>query len=237
MVEIHSRKFVFRSFFMAVVFGMAVFQPQQLESLYFYQIGFFRLYHGLWLVMMLGMVQVFVPKLNRHVSCGRHLAKHYQPTRLDYTKEQLQASVESNNRGAIHSALFWSLLLSVIGLLLRHGIIGVRGIHLIVVFFYFADEFCINVWCPFRAWIIGNLCCNNCRIFNWGHLMIFSPFIFIPSFWTWSLVLVSFAILIQWEVMHARYSHRFSPITNANLQCINCLKAQCHYVKNRPLQL
>ncbi len=237
MVEIHSRKFLFRSLFMAVVIGMAFFQPQLLEHLYFYDFGFFRLYHVLWFVMMLGMIQVFIPHLNRHVSCGRHLAKHFQPTKVHYTKEQLQSSVEANNRGACRSAFFWGLLLTVVGLLLRNGIIGTRGIHLIVVFFYFADEFCINVWCPFRSWIIGNLCCNTCRIFNWGHFMIFSPFIFIPSFWTWSLVVVSVAILIQWEIMHARYAHRFSSISNANLQCINCLKAKCHYVKNRQLQI
>lgn len=237
MVEIHSRKFVFRSLFMAVVFVMALFQPQLLERLYFYDFVFFRLYHALWLLMMLGMVQVFIPQLNQHVSCGRHLAKHYQPTTVSYTREQLQTSVEANNRGALRSALFWGLVLSAIGLLMRAGVIGARGIHLIVVFFYFADEFCINVWCPFRAWIIRNFCCNNCRIFNWGHFMIFSPFLYITSFWTWSLVVVSAAILLQWEVMHARFAHRFSSITNANLQCINCLKAKCHYVKNRQLQV
>ncbi|MDW7678144.1 MAG: hypothetical protein SCK57_10825, partial [Bacillota bacterium] len=138
--------------------------------------------------------------------------------------------------GALRAALFWTILLAAIGWFRYAGFIGSRGIHLIVVFFYFSDEFCINVWCPFRSWMIGNLCCNTCRIFNWGHFMIFSPYLFLPSFWAWILVAVAAAILIQWEVMHARHADRFTALSNASLQCINCLKAQCHYVRNRQLQ-
>ncbi len=233
MLEGHGQKLVFRSLITVIVFSLAVLHPSWLYMLFFWDFGLFSFYHVAWLFMMLGMLQVFFPTFNKHVSCGRHLAKHFQPTAQLYTEEQLMESVRTNNLGALRSALFWAVLLSVIGLLRYLGILGARGIHLLVVFFYFADEFCINVWCPFRAWVIRNLCCNTCRIFNWGHFMIFSPYLFLPSFWTLSLVAVSAAILLQWEVMHARHADRFSAITNANLQCINCLKAQCHYAKGR----
>ena len=60
--------------------------------------------------------------------------------------------------------------------------------------------------------------------------MMFSPYIFIPTFWTYSLVLLSLVILVQWEYLHHRYPERFSEVSNLNLLCSNCVKAQCRYM-------
>ena len=236
MVEIHQKKLAFRTGVLMVAFGLALLNPSLLEMLFFLDLGLFRFHHLLWLLLMLGMFQVFIPAFNDHVSCGRMFAKHYTPSAHSYTQEQLEDSVRRNNRGALRAAMVWLVVLSLIGWFRWSGWLGNRGIHLLVVFFYFADEFCINVWCPFRVWIVRNTCCNTCRIFNWGHFMMFSPYLFLPQFWTWSLLAVSTAILIQWEIMNARHSHRFSILSNAKLQCVNCLQARCRYMQQRRLE-
>lgn len=230
MQNINKRKFVFRAFVSIVAFGLAFYDIDLLIKVFYFDLTYFKLYHILWFLLMLGMIQVCIPIFNNHVSCGKMFAKHFKANTTFYDKEALKEHTRRNNLGAVRAGIFWSVLLAVIGLLYFRNLIDKITIHLIVVFFYFSDQFCINIWCPFRSWIVKNKCCNTCRIFNWGHFMIFSPYIFIPTFWTYSLLMMSITILIQWEYMHFKHPYRFSEISNANLQCINCLKAKCRYI-------
>jgi len=85
------------------------------------------------------------------------------------------------------------------------------------------DEFCATIWCPFQA-IIDNKCCNTCRINNWGYIMAFSPMIFIPSFWTYSILFLSILAIVQWEYLYHRHPERFFELYNAGLMCKNCVK-------------
>lgn len=230
--DINRKKFIFRTIVLLFSFGIALYDIELLKEILYFDLKYFQVYHIIWLFLMLGMLQVFIPYFNNHVSCGKAFAKHFKESTIVCDKEVLKESIRKNNLGAIKSALFWLLLLFIIWVLYYLNIISQTAIHLIVVFFYFSDQFCINIWCPFRVWFIKNKCCNSCRIYNWGHFMMFSPYIFIPSFWTYSLVFMSFLILIQWEYMHYRYPQRFLEISNANLLCSNCLKAKCRYIKS-----
>ena len=54
---------------------------------------------------------------------------------------------------------------------------------MISVLFYVCDLICVLIWCPFRL-IMKNRCCTTCRIFNWDHLMMFSPLIFVGGLLT-----------------------------------------------------
>ena len=60
--------------------------------------------------------------------------------------------------------------------------------------------------------------------------MYLTPLIFIPSIWTYSLVLVGLIIFIQWEYMNKKYPERFSPISNKTLRCSEC-SHDCRYNK------
>ena len=80
--------------------------------------------------------------------------------------------------------------------------------------------------------IVRNKCCNECRIYNWGHIMYLTPLIFIKSFWTYSLVVVGIFLFIQWEYMNLKHPERFSPISNKTLRCGNC-NHDCRYNKNK----
>ncbi len=42
-------------------------------------------------------------------------------------------------------------------------------------FYFLCDYVCILIYCPFQSHIMHNKCCVNCRIYGWGHFMIFTP--------------------------------------------------------------
>ncbi|MBQ8537093.1 MAG: hypothetical protein IJ461_06810, partial [Clostridia bacterium] len=64
-----------------------------------------------------------------------------------------------------------------------------------------------------------NRCCTTCRIFNWDHLMMFSPLVFIHSFYAQSLFLLALAVFFVWEGCILLYPERFWEQTNEALRC------------------
>lgn len=46
----------------------------------------------------------------------------------------------------------------------------------------------------------GNKCCTTCRIFNWDHLMMFTPMLFVKGFSSYSLILVAISVFAVWEI-------------------------------------
>lgn len=60
------------------------------------------------------------------------------------------------------------------------------------------------------------------RIYNWDFAMMFTPFIFVPNVYTWSLLGFALALLARWEITVQRHPERFSEKTNACLSCKNC---------------
>ncbi len=46
----------------------------------------------------------------------------------------------------------------------------------------------------------GNKCCTTCRIFNWDHLMMFTPMLFVKGFSSYSLILVAISVFAAWEI-------------------------------------
>ena len=107
---------------------------------------------------------------------------------------------------------------------------------LFTVFFFLCDYICILVFCPFQTCIMKNKCCVNCRIYDWGHFMMFTPMLFIPNFYSWSLFFTACVVLIRWEVVYAAHPERFWSGSNQILQCANCKDKTCQ-VKRRVRKL
>lgn len=219
-LSINDKKLIFKFvlFFIAVL--ISLYDNTLLERYLVIDIGYFSIYQIAWFLFLFEMLLIFVPRWNNYIGCGKLYAKHYRPT--IYKQEAMQEHTKKFNRRAMLALLFWLALLSGFGVVFLKGLVNKMFLFLLVLFLYLADQFCINIWCPFRSWIVRNKCCNSCRIYNWGHIMIFSPLIFIPSFWTYSLIAVSLAIMIQWEYQHYKYPERFSEISNLNLRCRYC---------------
>ena len=93
------------------------------------------------------------------------------------------------------------------------------------------DMICILFFCPFQTWFLKNKCCSTCRIYNWDYAMMFTPLFFVQKTYTWSLLVLSIALLVRWELTFFRHPERFSERTNDYLRCQNCTEKLCAHKK------
>ena len=192
--------------------------------------GFFREFsvlHLLWLVWVADMVLQIVPVKNKVALGSMKLwANRFRPIRDKINYESLRSYIISTTRSAYKVFVLWCLLIAAIGILYRVGILGKIGLFMITVFFYVCDLICVLIWCPFRL-IMKNRCCTTCRIFNWDHLMMFSPLIFMGGFYGGSLVALAFVAWLVWELCVMMYPERFWDHSNAALKCSECTDKLC----------
>ena len=195
--------------------------------------GFLTIFHVFWVYLMLEMLVVLIPKLNIYSYSGKHLLKHYNPVK-SFNVNNLIEYTKKNGIKAARSAIFWIVFNLPFAYIYFNGYVDEIFIYWLFFFYYFFDTFSINVFCIFHLLVTKNKCCNECRIYNWGHFMYCTPLLFIPNFWNYSLVVVSLVILVHWEIAVYRHPERFSSITNKSLQCQHC-PYTCRYNPNKKL--
>jgi hypothetical protein len=61
--------------------------------------------------------------------------------------------------------------------------------------------------------------------------MMFTPLFFVKENYAWSLLVLSIALLIRWEVTFYLHPERFSENTNEYLRCRNCSEKLCSHKK------
>ena len=61
--------------------------------------------------------------------------------------------------------------------------------------------------------------------------MMFTPLFFVQKTYTWSLLALSMALLVRWELTFFRHPERFSERTNDYLRCQNCTEKLCAHKK------
>ncbi len=183
--------------------------------------------HLLWAIWVVDMFLQIVPIKNK-VSVGSQklFANHFRPIRDKINHEALRSYIVATTKAAYKVFILWCLLIAGIGALYYFGVIDQIGLFMISVLFYVCDLICVLIWCPFRL-IMKNRCCTTCRIFNWDHLMMFSPLIFTNGFFTVSLVMMSVAAWLVWELCLIMYPERFWDHSNAALQCAECTDKLC----------
>ncbi len=183
--------------------------------------------HLLWAIWVVDMFLQIVPIKNKvPVGSQKLFANHFRPIRDKTNHEALRSYIVATTKAAYKVFILWCLLIVGIGLLYYWGIIDKIALFMISVLFYVCDLICVLIWCPFRL-IMKNRCCTTCRIFNWDHLMMFSPLIFTNGFFTVSLVMMSVAAWLVWELCVMMYPERFWDHSNAALQCAECTDKLC----------
>lgn len=178
----------------------------------------------IWLVYAVEMVLRFFPSKLESPGCQKQFARNYQPTGKQ--TPQLQSW-----KRTLAVAAAWIALNSVIGILYFTDIID-KGILILISLAYgVCDMICILFFCPFQTWFMKNRCCTDCRIYNWDFAMMFTPLVFIPNLYTWSLCLLSLLLLLRWEITLKLHPERFSRETNACISCKNCTEKLCKHKK------
>ena len=177
-----------------------------------------------WMIFAMEMIMRFFPFDIESMGCQKQFAKNYQPV-------PVPASIPKDNKTAWLIVLVWVALNGAIGALYFLHIID-KGILLLVSLAYsVCDMVCILFFCPFETWFLHNKCCGTCRIYNWDYAMMFTPLLFIPGFFSWSLCALGLALLLEWEFIHWRHPERFYEETNQCLKCVNCKEKLCTHKK------
>lgn len=187
--------------------------------------------HVLWLIFMVMMLYHIFPHEKLSMALRKAQKEVYVEV-LDYSELELLRYVQDQNKKAWIVLLVWLLVNCVIGGLHLLGILDAADLIMFTVFFFLCDYICILFFCPFQTGIMKNKCCVNCRIFDWGHFMMFTPMLFIKSFFSWSLFVTSLIVMIHWELVYASHPERFWEKSNQVLQCAHCKDKTCQ-IKNK----
>lgn len=187
----------------------------------------FSLFHLLWLIWVADMLLQIIP-IKSKIALGSQklFANRFRPIMEKINYKALRNYVITTTKAAYKVLVLWGSFIALIALLYFRGVIGKAGMFMLSVIFYVCDLICVLVWCPFRL-IMKNKCCTTCRIFNWDHLMMFSPLIFIGGFYSVSLVLMAIIAWLVWEICIMLYPERFCEMTNVALKCSECTDKLC----------
>ena len=207
---------------------MLLVAPEKFDILY--GMNFFdklSIFHVMWAIWIVDMLLQLVP-IPAKIALGsqKMFQKRFQPIRKKIKKEALKAYIITTTKAAYKVMALWIALIAVIGVLYFTGVIDRKILFICTTCFYVCDLICVLIWCPFRL-MMKNKCCTTCRIFNWDHLMMFSPIIFVDSFYTWSLAAMAIIAWLVWELCVMIFPERFWEFSNEALQCANCTDKLC----------
>jgi len=225
---LHYVKLVYRSLLLVLaMIGYAVIRSKGgLRELWNRNSRILLLGYGIlllvWLVYAVEMALRFFPSRLESMGCGKQFKRNYRPT------GEAEPQLPSWKRTfAVFAA--WIGLNGAIGLLYALEVIDAGILILISLAYGVCDMICILFFCPFQTWFLKNRCCTVCRIYNWDFAMMFTPLVFIPSLYTWSLLGLSLLLLLRWEITLRLHPERFSDRTNACLRCASCEEKLCHH--------
>lgn len=239
---------MFRTYVLKLIFRILIFfaavtayllRPESFDLLFERMLfGDFMPVYIVWAIMMMSMLYSFVPSILTNMGSKKQHVSQYMPVERGYDKVKLSEYIKSSNRSAGNVMLLWAGITAATALLYFFGIIGPKEIVLLCLLYYVCDLICVVIWCPFQSLFMKNRCCVTCRIYNWDWFMIMTPLVFIPSFLTWSLVLVSVIILVRWEIIFKRHPEMFWQGSNKRLQCSFCEDKLCRIKKpiEKPLE-
>ena len=174
-----------------------------------------------WLFFIISMINRLFPAKKNMASMGNQkiFKKNFIPTGIHKINRDIKSTVIVG--------LVWIIPNLIIVILYLNDLFSSNFMLLLSLFYSVCDIICILIYCPFQRWFMKNKCCTTCRIYNWDYAMMFTPLIFVPNFYNYSLVIMSLVVLIFWELTYYIYPERFYEETNDNLKCKNCKEFMC----------
>ncbi len=174
----------------------------------------------IWIVFTVEMILRFFPSRLESPGCQKQFSRNYIKTGKTHIEMH-------DNNATVLVALVWIFFNGIFGALHMLEILDDGVMLLLSCAYSVCDMICILFFCPFQSWFLKNKCCSTCRIYNWDYAMMFTPLFFVRRFYTWSLLLLSVALLARWEITFYKYPERFSEETNGYLRCANCTEKLC----------
>lgn len=227
--RLYFLRYVLRLCVLAFVLVMYFLRPRSFGVLSGWNFLYsFSWLHVLWVIWAMDTVRKLIPQKGlMPLGSLKHFKSFYKPSKVRKGGEQLGRFLRKSGLDSLKVLIVWALLLAVVAVLWHLGLLEVKELLVCAVVLYVLDLTCVLFWCPFRELILKNRCCQTCRIFNWDHLMIFSPLLFVPGFFSISLICIAFVVFSVWEISFILHPERFSAETNAALRCDNCTDQLC----------
>ncbi len=228
--------FVFRLFVFFCVFSLYITHKEALYEFMTHEFTFgiseygISPLHVLWFIFMIMMMQHIFPHKMLSMAYKKGDIREYIP--VEYQRIDLLEFVQRMNVRAWQVMLVWLSFNAVFAVLYLFKVIDAGDMLMLTVFFYLCDYICILFFCPFQTFIMKSKCCINCRIYDWGYFMMFTPMLFIRNFFSWSLFFTALIVLIKWELTYSRHPERFWEGSNKHLQCSSCNEKLC-IIKNK----
>lgn len=235
MRKIYFLRFLFRAGALLALIALCIFRPETANIIEGFAV--LREFHPahlflcfLWCIWMFDMVFQLIPSRGMFAMGSQKVFhRNYHPC-ANCEKVDRRALRRRLYKEALRVWIFWGPLTAALAaawfMWLKPA--GAYWFPLLfVVAFYVCDLICVLFWCPFRVWFMKNRCCTTCRIFNWDHFMMFTPFLFVPGLYSWSLAGLSVVILIVWEIRIYTHPERFTDACNQSLKCKNCTDRLC----------
>ena len=154
-----------------------------------------------WAVFVFEMILRFFPSRLESPGCQKQFARNY-------IKTGNTIIVIPDNNGVVLVALLWIVFNCIFGALHMEGILDDGFMILLCSVYSVCDMICILFFCPFQSWFMKNKCCTVCRIYNWDYAMMFTPLFFVRRGYLWSLLALSVALLIRWDITYYRHPER-----------------------------
>lgn len=189
----------------------------------------------LWCILLVSFALQLSPRSRVSRGCLKQFPEYFAVVENVVDGFFLRTKLKRLDLGATRVALVWTALNLIFAVLYWRGVLGVPEMVLLTVFYYLCDVICIVFYCPFQKLFMKNKCCVTCRIFAWGTIMTVTPLIFIPHFYSWSLVALALVCTALWEIVYHRHPERFCEETNAFLTCAACTDHLC--VVKRALEM
>ena len=234
MLKWHVLKLVFRLLLLvAALLLYAVNDAQMLDFTRFFELGVFSAFLWIvWAFLVLEMMFRIIPNKKIAIGARKHYACSYKAVSANEKAAvaAFEASEAKRNlhKGVVLSAVGWlAVTAAVLFALHLIGILTAQTVLLWMLLLAVADLVFVVFFCPFQVLFMRNRCCEDCRIYNWDYFMMCAPLILFPSFFSVSLVLISLAVLIRWEIAVYKNPQYFMEGTNINLRCGSCDDKLC----------
>jgi hypothetical protein len=240
----------FKSALLAAGLGAYFWAPDKLNVNTQFGLGAgVSLINIMWILVFLSMIQKFFPQAVTSIGSRKQFKElfHLPPVEKFLGKDLAQLSFFKGsknygilleekrelNKGALLVLLAWGILNLFIGALYFTDVIDQNMLVLVSMFYFLSDMICVLIYCPFQKLFMKNRCCVTCRIFNWDSIMLCTPLLFIPSWFSYTLCALALILLVRWEIVFNRHPERFSERFNLSLRCAGCREKLCR-MKDTP---
>ncbi len=172
------------------------------------------------------MVSHLFPTRFLTIAGRKATATDYDPEG-EYDPSALAAFKTFQNKQALKVLLICLAVNAVFGFLYLAGFINAADMLMLTMVYFLCDYIFILFFCPCQTLFLKNKCCINCRIYDWGHFLMFLPMVFVGGIFGLTLFFMSLLVLFRWEILWALHPERFFEGSNKNLQCVNCKEKTC----------